>query len=91
MRLQELPLEYNTWLLFRQAVDIILLKSVVYYRQFDSWLMFCSDFVSYCLFAFTCFRIPEDLSVATHVMRYVQAAQAAIFFDTCTGGLAGLR
>lgn len=26
--MQELPLEYNTWLLFRQAVDIILLKCV---------------------------------------------------------------
>lgn len=24
--LQDLPLEYNTWLLFRQPVDIILLK-----------------------------------------------------------------
>ena len=25
---QDLPLEYNTWLLFRQVVDVILLKYV---------------------------------------------------------------
>jgi phosphatidylethanolamine N-methyltransferase len=25
---KDLPLEYNSWLLFRQAVDVILLKSV---------------------------------------------------------------
>ncbi|KAI0092346.1 phosphatidylethanolamine N-methyltransferase [Irpex rosettiformis] len=51
----DLPLEYNTWLLFRQAVDIILLN----------------DFTAYCLFAFACFRVPEGLSVATHVMRWI--------------------
>ncbi|KAJ3537122.1 hypothetical protein NM688_g6733 [Phlebia brevispora] len=51
----ELPLEYNTWLLFRQAVDIILLN----------------DFVAYCMFAFTCFRVPEGLSTAAHIMRWI--------------------
>ncbi|THU85514.1 phosphatidylethanolamine N-methyltransferase [Dendrothele bispora CBS 962.96] len=51
----ELPLEYNTWLLFRQAVDIILLN----------------DFVAYCMFAFACFRVPDDLSTFVHVMRWI--------------------
>ncbi|GJE88973.1 phosphatidylethanolamine N-methyltransferase [Phanerochaete sordida] len=51
----ELPLEYNTWLLFRQVVDIILLN----------------DFVAYCMFAFACFRVPDGLSFATHVMRWI--------------------
>ena len=36
--LQELPLEYNTWLLFRQAVDIILIKCV-------SIPVICPDFL----------------------------------------------
>ncbi|KAJ7827877.1 phosphatidylethanolamine N-methyltransferase [Mycena olivaceomarginata] len=51
----ELPLEYNTWLLFRQAVDVILLN----------------DFLAYCMFAFSCFRVPEGLSVFVHVLRWV--------------------
>ncbi|KAH8077088.1 phosphatidylethanolamine N-methyltransferase [Cristinia sonorae] len=51
----DLPLEYNTWLLFRQAVDIILLN----------------DFLAYCMFAFACFRIPDDLSITVHIMRWV--------------------
>ncbi|KZT00269.1 uncharacterized protein LAESUDRAFT_732419 [Laetiporus sulphureus 93-53] len=51
----KLPLEYNTWLLFRQLVDIILLN----------------DFLAYCMFAFTCFRVPEDLSTAVHVLRWI--------------------
>ncbi|KAJ7630115.1 hypothetical protein DFH06DRAFT_1272697 [Mycena polygramma] len=54
-RPNELPLEYNTWLLFRQAVDVILLN----------------DFVAYCMFAFSCFRVPEGLSVFVHVLRWV--------------------
>ncbi|TFY80389.1 hypothetical protein EWM64_g3623 [Hericium alpestre] len=51
----ELPLEYNTWLLFRQAVDVILIN----------------DFMSYCLFAFACFRVPDDLSIAVHILRWI--------------------
>ncbi|OBZ74367.1 Phosphatidylethanolamine N-methyltransferase [Grifola frondosa] len=51
----ELPLEYNTWLLFRQVVDIILLN----------------DFLAYCMFAFSCFRVPEGLSTTVHVMRWI--------------------
>ncbi|THH03995.1 hypothetical protein EW145_g5845 [Phellinidium pouzarii] len=51
----ELPLEYNSWLLFRQLVDIILLN----------------DFVSYCLFAFCCFRVPDGLSAPVHFFRWV--------------------
>ncbi|PFH50210.1 hypothetical protein AMATHDRAFT_4210 [Amanita thiersii Skay4041] len=51
----ELPPEYNTWLLFRQAVDLILVN----------------DFLSYCLFAFSCFRVPTGLSTTVHIMRWL--------------------
>ncbi|THH19165.1 hypothetical protein EW146_g1941 [Bondarzewia mesenterica] len=51
----ELPLEYNTWLLFRQAVDIILIN----------------DFISFCLFTFACFRVPEGLSLFVHALRWI--------------------
>ncbi|KAG8874729.1 phosphatidylethanolamine N-methyltransferase [Tulasnella sp. 331] len=52
---EDLPLEYNTWLLFRQVVDIILVN----------------DFLSYCLFALSCFRVPDDLSTFTHILRWM--------------------
>ncbi|CAE6441284.1 unnamed protein product [Rhizoctonia solani] len=51
----DLPVEYNTWLLFRQIVDIILIN----------------DFLSYCMFAFTVFRIPDDLSLSAHALRWL--------------------
>ncbi|KAJ7574037.1 phospholipid methyltransferase-domain-containing protein [Mycena floridula] len=60
----DLPLEYNTWLLFRQAVDVILIN----------------DFLAYCMFAFSCFRVPEGLSVPVHIMRWVGGI-ALIWFN----------
>ncbi|KZT52138.1 hypothetical protein CALCODRAFT_476321 [Calocera cornea HHB12733] len=50
-----LPIEYNTWLIFRQFVDIILLN----------------DFVAYCMFAFSHFRVPNNLSMTMHVLRWI--------------------
>ena len=43
-KFEEAPLEYNTWLVFRRVVDLILM----------------CDFVSYCLFAIACFNQPDE-------------------------------
>lgn len=48
---EEAPIEYNTWLVFRRVVDLILM----------------CDFVSYCLFAIACAHTPkvEGLLIGT--------------------------
>ncbi|KAI9840159.1 MAG: phosphatidylethanolamine N-methyltransferase [Sclerophora amabilis] len=51
----EAPIEYNTWLVFRRVVDLILM----------------CDFVSYCLFAIACGGVPEGESLFMTVARWV--------------------
>ncbi len=51
---EQAPLEYNTWLVFRRVVDLILM----------------CDFVSYCLFAIVCAHRPESESFAMAVARW---------------------
>ncbi|PKS08883.1 hypothetical protein jhhlp_003496 [Lomentospora prolificans] len=48
------PLEYNTWLLFRRVVDLILM----------------CDFVSYCLFAIVCSSTPAGESLPIYLTRW---------------------
>ena len=48
------PAEYNTWLLFRMLVDLILVN----------------DFVSYCLFAIAWTHFPKEHGAFYHVLRW---------------------
>ncbi|TIC96167.1 Phosphatidylethanolamine N-methyltransferase [Colletotrichum higginsianum] len=51
---EKAPMEYNTWLVFRRVVDLILM----------------CDFVSYCLFAMICGHTPEGENVLVGVGRW---------------------
>ncbi|EFW98694.1 phosphatidylethanolamine methyltransferase [Grosmannia clavigera kw1407] len=51
---EKAPVEYNTWLVFRRVVDLILM----------------CDFVSYCLFAVVCGHRPEGESLTMAVARW---------------------
>ncbi|TIB94206.1 hypothetical protein E3Q19_00520 [Wallemia mellicola] len=53
-KFDECPVEFNTWIFFRHAVDIILL----------------SDFVAYCCFAWSHCRLPDGHGVFWHALRW---------------------
>ena len=53
-KFEDAPLEYNTWLLFRRVVDLILM----------------SDFISYCLFAAACGGRPADEKLPMTIARW---------------------
>ncbi len=54
-KFEDAPAEYNTWLVFRRVVDLILM----------------CDFVSYCLFAIACSHRPTDEGVPMTLLRWV--------------------
>ena len=54
-KFEDVPVEYNTWLVFRRVVDLILM----------------CDFVSYCLFAMVCGGRPANEGAALTVLRWV--------------------
>lgn len=54
-KFEEAPIEYNTWLVFRRVVDLILM----------------CDFTSYCLFAIACGSQPSGESVAWTMVRWI--------------------
>ncbi|EPS32769.1 hypothetical protein PDE_07729 [Penicillium oxalicum 114-2] len=57
------PLEYNTWLVFRRLVDLILM----------------CDFVSYCLFAIACGHRPVGESITMTVLRWTAGIALVLF------------
>lgn len=53
-KFEKAPIEYNTWLVFRRVVDLILM----------------CDFVSYCLFAIICGHTPDGEGVLMGLSRW---------------------
>lgn len=57
------PLEYNTWLVFRRLVDLILM----------------CDFTSYCLFAIACGHRPVGESIIMTILRWTAGIVLVLF------------
>ena len=53
-KFEQAPIEYNTWLVFRRVVDLILM----------------CDFTSYCLFAIACGGAPSDEGLVMSTLRW---------------------
>lgn len=62
-KFEEAPIEYNTWLVFRRVVDLILM----------------CDFVSYCLFAIACGRQPEGETALGTTGRWLTGLSLVVF------------
>lgn len=62
-KFEDAPIEYNTWLVFRRVVDLILM----------------SDFTAFCLFAFACGGRPENEKVAMTIARWVGGWALVLF------------
>ncbi|KAF4313188.1 Phosphatidylethanolamine N-methyltransferase [Botryosphaeria dothidea] len=62
-KFEDAPIEYNTWLVFRRVVDLILM----------------CDFVSYCCFAAACGGRPEGEGVAMTIGRWVAGWALVLF------------
>ena len=62
-KFEEAPLEYNTWLVFRRIVDLILM----------------CDFVSYCLFAMACGGRPAGETAFATTLRWIAGWALILF------------
>lgn len=62
-KFEDAPIEYNTWLVFRRVVDLILM----------------CDFTSYCLFAISCGGRPANENVLMTIARWVGGLLLVVF------------
>ncbi|KAJ5980757.1 Phosphatidylethanolamine N-methyltransferase [Penicillium waksmanii] len=62
-KFENAPIEYNTWLVFRRLVDVILM----------------CDFTSYCLFAIACGKHPVDENILMTVLRWTAGIVLVLF------------
>ncbi|KAK8853465.1 hypothetical protein IAR55_004172 [Kwoniella newhampshirensis] len=60
---EDVPAEFNAWLMFRQLVDVVLLN----------------DFVSYTCFAWANLNFPANHSVGFHVFRWIFGGSLILF------------